>query len=457
MRVLRMDVIDRVRPVQLASLALDARIWGRNPFGYHLTSLLLHALNTALLTVLLLRMIPPDTLLRRPIAGVCALLFAAHPALAEAVTEVSYREDLLATTGILGGLLVMARAASRFGWRRYAGAASAVALLMLAAGAKETGWTGPVLLAASCPVLAKKTDGRLYGGGSLGATLMILSFIVYSRHVAPPHSAIFFAVPSYPDPSVQGMLRLLPRLWLFQLQQLFLPYSLAADYGPFSIRHLPFAGATAVILVVALGAGMAAWLVKPLRFGLFFFGFSMLPTSSLLPLFQPLADRYLYLPMAGLSFTAAALLGALPTRPKQAVTAFLALLMALWIPLCIQRQRVWSDPIRLWTDTLQKNPWSLAASNNLGYAQMDRGNNEAALRAWEKTLSINPEHANAWAGAALAFEALGDSFRANAALARAVEIDPLYSNPAALRAALAMSPEQIERLKPLLKRNGFIP
>jgi hypothetical protein len=46
--VLGMDVLDFNRPVHLASLMLDAAIWGRNPFGYHLTSVLLHALNVVL-------------------------------------------------------------------------------------------------------------------------------------------------------------------------------------------------------------------------------------------------------------------------------------------------------------------------------------------------------------------------------------------------------------------------
>ena len=46
--VLGMDVLDFNRPVQLASLMLDAAIWGREPFGYHLTSVLLHVVNVVL-------------------------------------------------------------------------------------------------------------------------------------------------------------------------------------------------------------------------------------------------------------------------------------------------------------------------------------------------------------------------------------------------------------------------
>ena len=40
LRVLGMDVLDFNRPAHLASLMLDAAVWGREPFGYHLTSVL---------------------------------------------------------------------------------------------------------------------------------------------------------------------------------------------------------------------------------------------------------------------------------------------------------------------------------------------------------------------------------------------------------------------------------
>ena len=54
-RVLGRDVLDFNRPVHLASLMLDAAVWGREPFGYHLTSILLHAANVVLLWLLVRR------------------------------------------------------------------------------------------------------------------------------------------------------------------------------------------------------------------------------------------------------------------------------------------------------------------------------------------------------------------------------------------------------------------
>ena len=61
LRVVGQDELDRNRPMHLASLMLDAAIWGKNPLGYRLTSILLHALNAALLFLFLTIALRPRT------------------------------------------------------------------------------------------------------------------------------------------------------------------------------------------------------------------------------------------------------------------------------------------------------------------------------------------------------------------------------------------------------------
>ncbi|MFM7034730.1 MAG: hypothetical protein ACKOYJ_05995, partial [Planctomycetia bacterium] len=56
--VLGMDVLDFNRPVHLASIMLDAALWGREPFGFHLTSVLLHCANVVLLWLVLRDVLP---------------------------------------------------------------------------------------------------------------------------------------------------------------------------------------------------------------------------------------------------------------------------------------------------------------------------------------------------------------------------------------------------------------
>jgi hypothetical protein len=53
LRVVGQDELGRNRPLHLASLMLDAAVWKKDPFGHRLTSVLLHALNAALLSAVI--------------------------------------------------------------------------------------------------------------------------------------------------------------------------------------------------------------------------------------------------------------------------------------------------------------------------------------------------------------------------------------------------------------------
>ena len=105
--VMRKDILDNNRPIMVLSLMLDSLLWGRNPFGYHLTNLLLHSLNSAMMFLLiygvLSRLFAQNNknigALRAAVIG--AIIFAIHPINSEAVCVVTYREDLLAVFFVL--------------------------------------------------------------------------------------------------------------------------------------------------------------------------------------------------------------------------------------------------------------------------------------------------------------------------------------------------------------------
>ena len=119
--VLSQDVLDFNRPVHLASLMLDAAVWGKEPFGYHLTSVVLHAANVVMLWGVLRglvasRPVAPQRAARHGVTGLRdattaasllpPLLFAVHPLVTEAVCEPTFREDLLVAFFTLAGLLI---------------------------------------------------------------------------------------------------------------------------------------------------------------------------------------------------------------------------------------------------------------------------------------------------------------------------------------------------------------
>ncbi|MBF0330082.1 MAG: hypothetical protein HQL10_13070 [Nitrospirae bacterium] len=99
-------------PITWLSHAVDYRIWGLNPFGHHLTSILLHGINTYLVSLLCINLLNfrNSTLTASSeiqkgwilsdrgiiVAGcITGLLFGIHPLHVESVAWVSERKDLL--------------------------------------------------------------------------------------------------------------------------------------------------------------------------------------------------------------------------------------------------------------------------------------------------------------------------------------------------------------------------
>src|SRR6266705_2241319 len=104
-------------PLTWMTLGLDYLLWGMNPVGYHLTSLLLHAANAVVFFFVVRRLLTQA--LSSPSerghalavsAGFAALLFAIHPLRVESVVWVTERRDVLSGLFYLLAILVYLRA-----------------------------------------------------------------------------------------------------------------------------------------------------------------------------------------------------------------------------------------------------------------------------------------------------------------------------------------------------------
>src|ERR1700733_12782770 len=89
--------MDQYRPLTWMTYAGDFALWGMQPRGFHLTSLLLHVAVARILFGLLVRLVPGDTFA----AWLGAGLFALPPLRVEPVAWLSARADVLATGAVL--------------------------------------------------------------------------------------------------------------------------------------------------------------------------------------------------------------------------------------------------------------------------------------------------------------------------------------------------------------------
>jgi len=116
------------QPLSWMSLGLDYVLYGMDPYGYHVTSLLIHVVNAWLVYVLALKLLqyagskdpastsksdPASISTLRIAAGVAALLFAIHPLRVESVSWVTERRDVLSGLFAILAMIAYTDAAER--------------------------------------------------------------------------------------------------------------------------------------------------------------------------------------------------------------------------------------------------------------------------------------------------------------------------------------------------------
>ncbi|MGH7828942.1 MAG: hypothetical protein ACREP8_02080, partial [Candidatus Binatia bacterium] len=147
--------IGHYHPLTWMSFGLDYWLWGMDPMGYHLASLVLHAANALLFYFVSLRLLrlgfslPVLPQLSLPVAAaVAALFFSLHPLRVESVAWATERRDVLSGFFLLSTVLCYLRAitAAEGGQARWRWLAAAWIVYALALLSKAIGMTLPLIL-----------------------------------------------------------------------------------------------------------------------------------------------------------------------------------------------------------------------------------------------------------------------------------------------------------------------
>ncbi|MEW5945983.1 MAG: tetratricopeptide repeat protein [bacterium] len=407
------------RPVVTLSFFADAALWGAHPFGFRLTSILLHAAVCILLFLTSLRLTGNRL---ASLAG--TLLFAVHPAPAEAVQGASFREDLLAAAFAGASLLLfiawLDTGRSRllpWAWLLYA----------LGLFSKESAAALPLAL-----LVMMLTDGKRRNRDARRVVFAASGFAA----AAALFVAVFFGAFSgasrlgeYPGGSPVQTTAVMLAAFSKYLSILFVPSRLCLDHAPPAPAAADAASALALAgaLIVLVAARRPA---APLSAGLLLFLTHLIPVSNVLPFGAVTANRYMYLPAAGLAIAAAGAL-ALAAGKKNlskygAAAALYAAAFAAAALLSVktaERNRVWENSETLWRDTSLCCPSSARAHTNYGLALLERDKPREAVSAFEKAVALDP-HFNALNGLGAALTAAGELERAAAVYRRTVELHP---------------------------------
>ena len=372
------------RPITTLSYVIDYRLWAATPRGFHGTNLLLHLVCCALLF----------GLCRRAGAGLGAsllatALFGLFPRSTESVTWISGRTDLLAALGVLAALVLHSTEPARSGRRCAAAAALLFGLL-----AKEVAVAG-----AAAIVALGWTEQRGQPGGSRRLALHVapvaLSLAVYLGLRAQFSVILDEAYPFGPGLRTIFAFQALGT-YLFMLLDPFRPSAIIGKVGVIETNAV-LAGGVVLAGLIWVGAQLALRRAAPLLVAAFALG--VVPLALVLqlipiPFHSVAADRFLYLPVAGLSLAAAWGASKLPTR-LVAPAAAGALVLALAFGISVHARNLdWQDEIRFWQVTArQAPPESSEAHAELGTRLAWRGEPEQALRHYRRAIARENEFA----------------------------------------------------------------
>lgn len=435
---------------------------GASPGLNHLVNGLLHALNTALVTLLAARLVGEGD--GRPLAraGVLAagLLYGAHPALVEGVAFIAGRFDLLATSFLLLALLADHALRGR-GWLRPLGVGLAV---FGAALSKEMAAAFLVVL----PLWHLATWQP--GGARDGADAPSPTDQDREEQVSPRRKG-FAPLARWTHPGLRSALSVYLAAGLGLASYLILRYAaLGYLYLPETGRALPAGNALQHALLVGRSlaeyALLSVWPFTTLRpihdsplplpvssftawlslavsggvlFGLLWWArrdrakgalalagvVALLPVLNIVPLELGggafVAERFLLFPLALLALAVGRLV-------SQGTPRTVLLLLGLWTVACIATVQLtvplWRSDQTLWQWGIRRSPRSAVPYTNLSLVATNQGDASQGLALAQQALEREPGQASALNHLGLALFHLGRYSEAEAAFAQAVETEP---------------------------------
>lgn len=385
-----------------------------DPRVFHATSVVLQAIAGVLVLGILASLGAP---LLASIVG--AGLFALHPLQVEAVAWISEQRGLLAGVLALGAALVYLRSTgARRSRASVAGVVIGGVLFVLSMLSKPSTAALPVALVI-VDVMVRRVPLRRSLVRMIPWIVAGLALLVVTRVLQQPEAARASA-PLWARPLIAG------DAITFYLEKLVLPFGLSPDHGRTPAAVLGGAWIFVAWLVpVAIACAMVlgrAWR------GLAAFGVFAVMLAPVLGLvsfhhqdISTVADRY-----ASLALLGAAMLGALVVArvPKRVgVPVALVVLVALGVDSRAQLTH-WRSDETLWTHTLDVNPRSAMAHNNLGYWLDEQGRLDDALEHYRRAIALDPEVERARTNAGVALQKLGRGAEAETILHDALAQDP---------------------------------
>ncbi len=415
-------------PLTWLSHAVDFALWGLDPVGHHLTNNILHAINSALVMLLIIKLLEVFRRGRQQTASddraimitgiMTGMLFGLHPLHVESVAWVSERKDLLCAFFFLLTVISYSEYATEIGThspgsiaphffsRKYLVTSGFFILSLLS---KPMAVTLPVvLLILDWHPLGRIRSLKTFQSASIEKIpFFVLSFFSSLLTVMAQRSG--GAVKSVAEISMESRTIVAVHSLIAYLGKMVWPFDLSPFYPyPEKIDCLSSRYVLSIILVTAVTATcLAVARQRKLWISAWsYYVITLIPVLGIVQVGdQAMADRYTYLPslspffLAGLVVATAYNKASAFPRASAALRAA-SLTIALAALLCLSYTTfnqigIWTNSIVFWNYVTLREPSVPFVHNNLGEAYMTAGRFDLAREQLLTALRLKPYYAEA--------------------------------------------------------------
>ncbi len=371
------------RPTASATFFTDALFWGKKPFGFALTSILLHIIVSVLLFFVLRRFLKPDWL-----CFVATMVYAVHPVHSEAVAYIPSRGDVLCGLFVLLALLFYRRVAV-VSW----------AAFLLALYSKETG----VVVLGLLPAY----DWLVAGETKLDFNKLLRRYTPYALCVILYLVTRFYALGGLGQmiegEVTGGQYQWQSRLWIQPVyfmnyfQMIFIPVGLHTwrqIYFPKSLSDPVYLFSLFLLAAFFVAVFFGFKKNKTVLFGFIWFILFLVPVLNIFMLLnRPVLEHWLYIPLMGFSLFFFLLIKIVLLKDNLNKRIFLGcavVVISALMFLTFYQNQTWKDEIVLWEHTTRYVKEDALPYYNLGVAYLEKGEMDKAESLFIKTLEINP-------------------------------------------------------------------
>jgi tetratricopeptide (TPR) repeat protein len=420
--------IGGVRPALMFGFWLNYQIAGQDTFWYHVVNVLFHVFNAGLVFLIVRKLLQlaGETRESSLVALFAAALFLLHPVQTESVSYVASRSENQSTAFYYGAAAVfLYRRQQAIGWRR---TGLVLLLFLLAIATKEHAITLPALLLLTdyfwnpgFSFQGIRRNWRLY-------VSVIAGGLVAGNYILSRIGDTAAAEAGFGLKGVAWYQYLFTQFEVFfiYLRLFVLPANLTVDYDHAFVRSV-FELSGIFWLVILLATLALAWIYRrryPLAaFGLFAVVLLLAPTSSILPIRDPIAERRMYLPMIGYLLIVVEFLRRFRLR-RLALLAGMGAILVMAAAATYARNQVWSGPVPFWEDAAKKAPNKRRPRFQLAFAYYEAGRCGDAVREYGEVARIEPPNYELLVDWALAYDCLQQFDEAVDKLRQAAALEP---------------------------------